>query len=699
MSACANGFFCEIKRVMTEEKKRFTNKLIEQTSPYLLQHAHNPVDWFAWGPEALEKAKAEDKPILLSIGYSACHWCHVMEHESFENEQIAQVMNRLFINIKVDREERPDLDHIYMQAVQQMTGQGGWPLNIFLTPEGIPFYGGTYFPPESRYGRPGFTQVLESVAAAYRDRKGELIKQGKELIEEMGQFLKTEPSQNTFTRPVLDKLAQQLIRQIDPYHGGFGTAPKFPQAMTLMFVLRYIHRTGDETARKLLGMTLDKMAMGGMYDQIGGGFCRYSTDAEWLVPHFEKMLYDNALLSRLYLEAWLLTGNEYYRTVCRDILDYVLREMTSPDGGFYSAQDADSEGVEGKFFVWSREGFDTVIGAEDAALAAEYYDITPGGNWEHSNIPNLKKLPEPFALDKGLEPEAFEQKVKGWRCKLFGAREKRIKPGRDEKILTAWNGMMATSFAMAGRLLGEEKYTAAAQANMTFVLGKLRVADTGRFLRSYKDGRATINGYLEDYALVVEALVELYQATYKEDWITQATQIARVIDEQFSDKEKGAYFFTSFDHESLIQRPKEFDDNATPCGNSVVAFAFQKLALLSGNPHFGFSADQSLKLVRDMVPRSPVFFGYWLCAAEFYASKPREIVLAGEPGEIAPFEKVLREQFAPFVVVAAKVTGRESSLPLLKDKITSPEGALAYVCEQFSCLEPCKTPEQFAKQI
>ena len=692
------AIFARLDGSMNRSEHPFTNKLVHETSPYLLQHAHNPVNWFAWGPEALEKAKAEDKPILLSIGYSACHWCHVMEHESFENEQIAAVMNKLFVNIKVDREERPDLDHIYMQAVQHMTGQGGWPLNAFLTPQGIPFYGGTYFPPESRYGRPGFGQVLESVAAAYRDKKGDLVNQGKGLIEEMGQFLKAEPSQQVFTRPVLDHIAQQIVKQIDPYHGGFGNAPKFPQAMTLMYLCRYIHRTGDETARHHLGLSLDKMAMGGMYDQVGGGFCRYSTDAEWLVPHFEKMLYDNALLSRLYLEAWMLTGNGSYRAICVDILDYVLREMTSPEGAFYSTQDADSEGVEGKFFVWSKEEFDKVIGPDDAPLASEYFDITDHGNWEHSNIPNLHKLPAQFAADKGLDPVRFAAKVLQWRSKLFTVREKRVKPGRDEKILTAWNGMMMASFAMAGRLLGENKFTAAAKANAEFLLKHSRHGNN-RLHRNFKDGRATLNGYLEDYALVMDGLVELYQATFEEEWIVEAVKFARVTDEQFADKEKGGYFFTSEDHETLIQRPKELDDNATPCGNSVVAVVYQKLALLAGDPHLGFSADRSLKLVRELVSRSPTFFGNWLCAAEFFASKPREIALVGTKEGIAGFEDVLKGKFAPFAVVAAKTSADKSRLPLLGDKEFFEGKAVAYVCEQFACLEPLVSKEKFAESL
>jgi uncharacterized protein YyaL (SSP411 family) len=532
------------------------NQLINETSPYLLQHAHNPVDWYPWSSEALERAAKEDKPILLSIGYSACHWCHVMEHESFENAAIAEIMNRHFINIKVDREERPDLDQIYMTAVQIMTGGGGWPMTMFLLPTGEPVFGGTYFPPDDRYGRPGFKRVLETIADAYRTRRSELIENAKGLREHLSRQAFRKSDTESVDLSLLDVAYRAMASRFDPREGGFGGAPKFPPSMSLDFLLRYHHRTGDDHALHMVTITLDKMAYGGMYDQVGGGFHRYSTDAQWLVPHFEKMLYDNALLARVYVDAFRVTRDALYRRIAEETLDFVVREMRAPNGAFYSTQDADSEGVEGKFYVWSLQEFRSVVGA-DANLLADYFDVTDHGNWEETNILHVTSEADDSLLAK----------IAAAKGKLYAAREKRIRPARDEKVLTDWNGLMLRAFAEAAAALGRDDYRTVAEANADFVLNTLW--DGNRLLHSFKDGRARFNGYLDDYANMVDGLFALYQLTFDYKWLDAATRIADRMIEQFWDEESGGFYFTGKDHESLLTRTKDFFDNATPSGNSV----------------------------------------------------------------------------------------------------------------------------------
>src|SRR5438105_3601168 len=539
------------------------NRLINETSPYLLQHANNPVDWYAWGPEAIERASKEEKLILLSIGYSACHWCHVMEHESFENAAIAKLMNDNFVSIKVDREERPDLDQIYMTAVQMMTGSGGWPMTVFLLPTGEPIFGGTYFPPEDRYGRPGFPRVLQTISEAYRTRRPEIIENAKSFREQLAKqaFRKSDnQATETIDTSLLEIAYRAMGSRFDPREGGFGGAPKFPPSMSVDFLLRYHHRTGDEHALHMATLTLDKMAYGGIYDQVGGGFHRYSTDDHWLVPHFEKMLYDNALLARVYVDAFRATGDRLYKRIAEETLDFIVREMRAPNGAFYSTQDADSQGVEGKFYVCTLDEFRKVLG-KDAEALANHFDVTTHGNWEETNILHVSREGAP-------DPE-LESRIEAGKKKLYAAREKRVKPGRDEKVLTDWNGLMLRAFAEAAAYFDRSDYRSVAESNADFILTTMW--DGARLLHSFKDGRARFNAYLDDYANLEDGLFALYELTLDSKWLNAAMQIADRMIELFWDSEDGGFYFTGKDHESLITRSKDFFDNATPSGNSVAA--------------------------------------------------------------------------------------------------------------------------------
>ncbi len=653
----------------------FTNQLIHETSPYLLQHAHNPVDWYPWGDEAFAKARRENRPVLLSIGYSACHWCHVMAHESFEDEDIAKLMNQLFVNIKVDREERPDLDQIYMNAVQMMTHHGGWPMTVFLTPDGVPFYGGTYFPPQDRYNMPGFPRVLISVAEAYRDRPDDIAETGKSLVNEL-QRLSAAGAGLTVENELLDAAYLGIVRSYDSVNGGFGGAPKFPPAMALEFVLRTHARTSNKEALGIVNHTVEKMAQGGIYDQLGGGFHRYSTDAKWLVPHFEKMLYDNALLSRLYLHHFQATGAISSREIAEGTLDYVLREMTDPAGGFYSTQDADSEGHEGKFFVWDLDEINSLLGETDASEFAEYYNVTEGGNFEGKNILNV----DPSA--KPPKPES--------RRELFEAREKRIKPGRDEKIITAWNGLMLASFAEAGVILGRPDYTEAARRNADFVLSHLR--RDGLLLRTYKDGQAKFNAYLEDYAFFVEGLVTLYETNGEFRWLKEAIALTDRMIEEFWDEEGGGFFFTGTSHENLIVRSKDYFDNATPSGNSVAAGVLLRLTILTGNENYREIANAVLRQLAEQARRYPAGFGYALSAVDFLLSTPKEIAIVGKnAGDVQPLMREVWSQYLPNKVVApglADDAEAARAIPLLQNRPLVEGQPTAYVCENYTCKQP-----------
>jgi hypothetical protein len=690
-----------IEGIMTEHKH--TNRLIDETSPYLLQHAHNPVDWYAWGEEALQHARDENKPILLSIGYSACHWCHVMEHESFENEEIARLMNENFVNIKVDREERPDLDQIYMNAVQMMTGHGGWPMTVFLTPEGVPFYGGTYFPPEDRYNMPGFPRVLQGVAEAYRARPDDVTQTAVTMLTELRRMGQARESNEALSTNLLDIAYRGTARNYDERYGGFGSAPKFPAPMNLEFLLRTYHRTGQREALEMVEHTCRKMAEGGLYDQLGGGFHRYSTDARWLVPHFEKMLYDNALLSRHYLHVYQMTGDDFYRRIVEETLAYVVREMTDERGGFYSTQDADSEGHEGKFFVWTPSEIKEVLGEEDGSLFCAYYDVTERGNFEGKNILNVSRSVEDVAKEAGVSRERLTEALRRGRLELFEARERRVKPGRDEKVLTAWNGLMLASFAEASVILERDDYRDIARRNAEFVLDNLRRG--GLLLRTYKDGQAKLNGYLEDYAFFVDGLLALYEATGELRWLEEARGLTDRMVEEFWDDGEGGFFYTGKSHEELIVRSKDYMDNATPSGNSVAAEVLLRISVLTGGEDYHRQAVTILRLIGDMIRRYPSAFGRALGALDFYLSSPREVAIIGESG--APDTRALvREVWKPYLpnkVVALSAEGdlarAAEIVPLLRERSTIEGHATAYVCENYTCQKPVSSAGELAMQL
>ncbi|HLM59221.1 MAG TPA: thioredoxin domain-containing protein, partial [Pyrinomonadaceae bacterium] len=550
-------------------KPRFSNRLINETSPYLLQHAHNPVEWFAWGEEAFEKAQKEDKPILISIGYSACHWCHVMEHESFEDEATAKIMNEHFINIKIDLEERPDVDQIYMQFVQMTTGHGGYPLNVFLTPDRLPFFGGTYFPPVNRYNMPSFQRVLLSIAEAWDNKRDELLVSANEIMEEIRRFGSPEFEAGDLSYAQLDAAYLNFQRTFDRVNGGFGGAPKFPPPMSLEFLLRYYKRTKDENALEIVEKTCTAMADGGIYDQLGGGFHRYSVDAIWLVPHFEKMLYDNAQLVQVYLHLFQATKKPFYKRVAVETLEYIIREMLNESGGFYSTQDADSEGVEGKFFVWTPEEIAGILGAEEARIFNFYFDVSEHGNFEGKNILNVKNSLAVSARQLNVSEEKLAEITERGREKLYAEREKRIKPFRDEKVLTGWNGLMLATFAEASAILNAENYLEIAKRNADFIL--INLQKDGYLLRTWKDGKAKLNGYLEDYANFINGLTELFQVSGEMKYLSEAERLAELMISEFWDENAGGFYFTANYHETLLMRSKDFYDNATPSGNSAAA--------------------------------------------------------------------------------------------------------------------------------
>jgi uncharacterized protein YyaL (SSP411 family) len=675
------------------------NQLIHETSPYLKQHAHNPVDWFAWGQEALERARRLDRPIFLSIGYSACHWCHVMERESFENEDVARILNEHFVSIKVDREERPDLDQIYMTAVQLMTGQGGWPMSMFLTPDLEPFYGGTYFPPEDRYGRPGFKSLLLALVEAWRERRGEIARVAGQRTEQLRVAGKVEPGTGELDAGLIRGAVVRLGNAFDPVHGGFGSAPKFPHPMDLRLLLRAWKRFGDDGALEMVRATLDNMARGGIFDQLGGGFHRYSTDARWLAPHFEKMLYDNALLTVTYLEAYQATGDSSYRRVVAETLNYVLREMTSPEGAFYSTQDADSEGEEGKFFVWSVREVEEVLGKEDAETFNYVYDVTTDGNWEGKNILHRQKTDGQDARLLHLEEGALRDLLARAKRKVFEAREKRVKPGRDEKVLTAWNGLMLDALAQAGAVLEEPKYLAAAARASEYLLGKMRGSD-GRLLRTAgAGGEAKLNGYLEDYSFVINALASLYEATFEVRWIIAALDLTRVMIDQFWDPEEGGFFYTGRDHERLIVRNKDPQDNAIPSGNSVAVTALLRLAELTGREDLRDQAVQSLQLFRGLMAEHPMAAGQMLMALDFHLGPAQEFVVVGDPAkeETRRVLRAIRSGYRPNKVVALKTDNEaEREVPLLRGKMAA-GGVTTYVCENLACQAPVVGAEAVEK--
>ena len=684
---------------MAEE--RSANRLVEATSPYLLQHAHNPVDWYQWGPEALERARREDKPILLSIGYAACHWCHVMERESFEDEETARIMNENFVCVKVDREERPDLDSIYMDAVQGMTGHGGWPMTVFLTPDGDPFYAGTYFPPEDRHGLPGFPRLLQAIASAWRDQRHQLVGQGRQVAQSLARSATLRESLEPLSKDLLIQAHSGLSATFDRQWGGFGGAPKFPQPMTLEFLLR-CHLRGFSGALDMVSITLDRMASGGIFDQLGGGFHRYSTDRQWLVPHFEKMLYDNAQLARLYVRAWQVTGRDAYRTVAAETLEYLLREMRHEAGAFFCAQDADSEGEEGKFFVWSYDELVAEAG-DSGRVVAEYFGALPEGNWEGKNVLWRPRPLEQVAQAAGMPASELEQLVEVARRRLLQSREQRIRPATDDKTLASWNGLAISAFAEAGRVLEEPAYVRAAERAAEFVLKELR-NDAGRLLRAWRDGRTSGLAYLDDYAMMAAGCLSLYECTFDLRWITEAKALADEMLQLFRDPEGGAFFQTGADAERLVVRPKELFDNAVPSGNSVAAEVLQRLALLGGGEDYERAAVSALRSVRDLMARAPSGFGYALGALDLYLSAAKEVAIVGAP-EAEDTRRLAREvwsRYLPNSVVALSEPGDEEAarvVPLLAGRQAIDGRAAAYVCEHFACRTPVTDPAELAAQL
>ncbi|GAB4277389.1 MAG: thioredoxin domain-containing protein [Candidatus Promineifilaceae bacterium] len=678
------------------------NHLVNETSPYLLQHVDNPVDWYPWGEEALARAKAEDKPILLSIGYAACHWCHVMAHESFENEEIAAYMNAHFVNIKVDREERPDLDAIYMQAVVALTGQGGWPMTVFLTPEGRPFYGGTYFPPVPRYNMPSFPQLLASIVQAWQFQRDEIEKSAASISDHLQSRVLLDDTAVPLEQELVVTAVSRFARDFDTHEGGFGRAPKFPPSMGLEFLLRVHHLNGDKQALHMIDLTLEKMAYGGMYDQLGGGFARYSTDNRWLVPHFEKMLYDNALLARVYLHAWQETGRPLYRRIAEETLDFVAREMRHEAGGFYSSYDADSEGEEGKFYVWQAAEIRARLG-ETADLFMAWYGVSETGNWEGKNILHVSeeaaKAPAALAAKFGLDEAAMHTKLTEARQRLYAERAKRVWPGLDDKVLTAWNGLMLAAFAEAGWVLQRPDFTETAVRNAQFLYQTMR-QENGRLFRTWKAGHAPkYNGYLEDYAYLADGLLALYQCTFDEQWFTWAQELADIMMTHFRDDEHGGFYDTSDDHEALLHRPKDVQDNAMPSANAMAAQVLLKLSLLTGNGSYWQWAEQSMTAVHGAMTRFPTAFAHWLGAAAFVFGQPREVAIVGELGaaDTEALIEVVRGAYRPFLVLAVGDNGKR--VPLLAERKMVDGRATAYVCRRFICQNPVTTPEELQAQL
>jgi uncharacterized protein YyaL (SSP411 family) len=663
------------------------NHLAGETSPYLLQHKDNPVDWYPWGEEALGRARDQDRPLLLSIGYSACHWCHVMERESFEDEETARLMNELFVCVKLDREERPDLDSIYMEACQAMTGSGGWPLNVFLTPEQVPFYAGTYFPPQPRTGMPSWRQVLEAVAHAWNEKRDEIRAGGARVAERLRGGALLQPSDEPLQETELDAAVAELRSQYDAANGGFGTAPKFPPASALEFLVRRgqaasprLGRARADDGLEMTSHTLRAMASGGMYDQVGGGFARYSVDPYWLVPHFEKMLYDNALLARAYLHGWLVIGDELFRRVAEETLDWALREMRAPEGAFYSALDADSEGVEGKFYVWTVEEMRQALeGEPDADEAIAWFGATDRGNFEGRNIP--------------VRGPGTPERLGEWRRKLYEARAQRVWPGLDDKRLTSWNALMISALAEAGAVLERPDYLDAARRCADFVHGSLH-DDDGRLLRTWKDGRAHLNAYLEDHAYLLEALLTLYVSSFEPRWFTEARALADTMIERFADDENGGFFETSSDHEQLLTRRKDLEDHPIPSGNASAAYGLLRLAALTGEHGYAERGVSVLRLLHELASRHPQAFGHLLQALDFHLSPVKEVALVGE--DLRPLERVVRGAFRPHLVVAG---GAADGVPLLQDRAPVDRRPAAYVCEQFACQAPVTEPEELERLL
>ena len=666
------------------------NRLIKESSPYLLQHAHNPVDWYPWGTEAFEKARRENKPVLLSVGYSACHWCHVMEAESFENKEIAALMNQLFVNIKVDREERPDLDEIYMNTVQMLTGRGGWPMTVFLTPEEKPFYGGTYFPPEDRYGVPGFPKVLKAAAQAYRERPQDIEKSVGQILDGLNRLASLRESQRPFSPDIIAHSVEQLSQAYDHEHGGLGQAPKFPSAGVMELFLRHYLESKSARYLEMATTTLSKMAEGGICDHLGAGFHRYSVDEKWLVPHFEKMLYDNAQLTRIYAQAFCVTQEPLFKAVVEETLGYLLREMPGPEGGFYSTQDADSEGEEGKFFVWSHDEVLRILGEEAGEIFCRIYDVSDLGNFEGKNIIHPILTVEQAAKFFRKDIDEIRSLLAEARARLFQEREKRVKPFRDEKILASWNGLMLSGLAEASKISDNPRCLEAATRSVEFIF--TRMVREGFLLHSYKDGEGKIHGFLDDYAFVAAGLLDLYEATLDRPLLDRSMELAATMLREFWDDIDGGFFFTGKSQEKLISRTKPAFDSSVPSGNSIAAQLLLRLYHYTGEEDYLKRAEKLLRLYYDAMEQQPFGFTHMLCAMDFYLQKPKEIVLVGKKEEPSTRDllKKIHALYLPNKTLQVVEPGAslKAISPLLEGKTQRDGKPTVYVCHNFTCSQP-----------
>ncbi len=706
-----------------DENYRYTNRLIYSASPYLLQHAHNPVDWYPWEEEALAEAQTKDKPILLSVGYAACHWCHVMAHESFENEQIAAIMNTNFVNIKVDREERPDLDAIFMEVTQLITHRGGWPMTVFLTPEGLPFYAGTYFPPQDRYGIPGFATILNKMAEFFKTNREEVYAQA----ESIKQYFETRDRELLQHIPdtsividaeALDTATKTLLQDFDSQRGGFRAAPKFPHTMNLEFLLHMYVRQSDQPEAEsaaaqptevspieAVRQSLDAMLRGGIYDQIGGGFHRYSTDAEWVVPHFEKMLYDNALLARLYLHAYQITGDERYSRICRETLDYLRRDMIHPDGGFYASQDADSEGEEGKFYVWTPKQVEEVLEPIDAEIIKSYYGVTATGNFENSKTTVLTRAKnlEAIAADIAMPAEKVRARIAEAKLALFVARSKRVWPNTDDKIITSWNGLALRAFAEASEVFESETYAEIAVTNATFLLENMR-SSKNRLLRSYRNGKAHIHAFLEDYASLALGLLATYEATFDPHWFSAAQELVNEMITLFSNEDGAGFYDTPRDHEKLLTKPKEIFDNAAPSGLSMAVEALLWLAAVTGNTEYRSRAEKILLPLIPEMTRNPLFFGHLLCQLDRWLSPSQEIAIIGhlDDNDTRDLLASVRSRYRPNSYLACAGPGDTEAariIPLLQNRQQIQGKSTAFVCMGFVCKMPVTGKKELLAQL
>ncbi len=686
-----------------------TNRLARETSPYLLQHATNPVDWYPWGEEAFEKARKEDKPLILSVGYAACHWCHVMEHESFQDPATAKLMNDHFVSVKVDREERPDIDEIYMSFVQALSGHGGWPMTVFLTPEGKPFFGGTYYPPTDRHGMPGFGSLLNHISTRYADKREDVLTTADgwaRQLSKMGSVPGAGESTGKLEGSLLDQSADQMSRHFDAVNGGFGGAPKFPHPMDLTFFMR-IHRSrGRPDLLAQVRKSLDKMAAGGIYDQLGGGFHRYSVDDQWAVPHFEKMLYDNALLARTYLDAHVLTEEAGYRQVGVETLEYVLREMRDPAGGFWSSQDADSEGEEGKFFAWTPEEVKAALEPAAAELICACLGVETGGNFEHgSTVLHLALTPEEFAKQKGTDAAETRKLFDTSRVKLLDVRNERIHPATDDKVLTSWNGLMISALARGHEVTGEARYLEAAAGAAEFITTRM-VSPEGHLLRTYREGRAKLDAFLEDHGAMILALLDLHAASFDTVWIDRAVELGKTMIEKFWDDEEGAFHFTSRDQEKLIVRTKPFADGATPSGNSLAAAALVQLGRMTGSKEFTNRAERLFGTFASVMAQSPGAFSFMLGALHTHLEPGAEIAIVGDPEDERTGRLVgaVRATYLPgrlLALLRPEQIGSplEDSIPLLKDKTLVDGSPAAYVCRNFACQAPVTEPGDLEREL